>query len=189
MDHDATLLLVQSRRGDRAALDALFPLVYDDLRQRARAALRGQPSGHTLSTTALVHESYLKLIQGDRVQWNDRAHFLALVARVMRNILVNHALRRKRIKRGGGAPLDTLDEEEVLDLPAVEADRILALDSALEKLVALNPRHARIVECRFFAGMTIEETATALEVSGATVERDWALLRVWLGRELGGSER
>jgi RNA polymerase sigma factor (TIGR02999 family) len=163
-------------------MDELVPLVYSELRAIARRKLSSERRGHTLNTTALVHEAYLKLVQLDRVEWQSRAHFLAIAAKVMRNILVNHALRRRRVKRGGGAPLVPL--EEAAGMPAAEVDRILALDKALEKLTALNPRHARIVECRFFGGMTIEETAIVLEVSGATVERDWALLRVWLGREL-----
>jgi RNA polymerase sigma factor (TIGR02999 family) len=179
----ATELLLSLRDGNQGALDELVPLVYDELRAIARRKLRQERRGHTLNSAALVHEAYLKLVQLDGVEWQSRAHFLGIAARVMRNILVNHALRRKRVKRGGGAPLAPL--EEASNLPAKEAERILALDAALEKLAAVNPRHARVVECRFFGGMTIEETATALGVSGATVERDWALLRVWLGRELG----
>jgi RNA polymerase sigma factor (TIGR02999 family) len=186
-----TELLLSLRDGKREVLDELVPLVYRELRAIARRRLRDERRGHTLDTTALVHEAYLKLVQLDRVEWQSRAHFLAIAARVMRNILVDHALRRRRIKRGGGAPLVPLEEAanlpagEAANLPAREADRILDLDRALDRLAALNPRHARVVECRFFGGMTIEETAAALEVSGATVERDWALLRVWLGRELG----
>jgi RNA polymerase sigma factor (TIGR02999 family) len=179
----ATELLLSLRDGNQGALDELVPLVYDELRAIARRKLRHERRGHTLNSAALVHEAYLKLVQLDRMEWQSRAHFLGIAARVMRNILVNHALRRKRVKRGGGAPLVPL--EEASHLPVPEAERILALDSALEKLAAMNPRHARVVECRFFGGMTIEETAAALAVSGATVERDWALLRVWLGRELG----
>jgi RNA polymerase sigma-70 factor, ECF subfamily len=183
----ATELLLSLRDGNQGALDELVPLVYDELRAIARRKLRHERRGHTLNSAALVHEAYLKLVQLDRMEWQSRAHFLGIAARVMRNILVNHALRRKRVKRGGGAPLAPLEEASNLasNLPAQEAERILALDAALEKLAAMNPRHARVVECRFFGGMTIEETAAALAVSGATVERDWALLRVWLGRELG----
>ena len=185
MDHDATLLLVQSRRGDRAALDALFPLVYDDLRQRARAALRGQPSGHTLSTTALVHESYLKLIQGDRVQWNDRAHFLALAARAMRFVLVSHARSHSAQKRGGGrVPLD-LDEE--LALSDDRAEEMLALNEALDRLAALDERLGRTVEMRYFGGLTIEEIAEAIGVAPSTVKLDWQKARAWLYRELRGT--
>ena len=182
----ATDLLIALRDGDRDAFDQLVPLVYDELRAIARRKLRSERSDHTLDTTALVHEAYLKLVQLDRVQWQSRAHFLAIAAQAMRNILVNHALRRKRVKRGGGAPHAPLDESaaESAILPVTEADRILALDAALDRLAALNPRHARIVECRFFAGMTIEETASVLGISPATTKRDWSLLRAWLGREL-----
>lgn len=179
----ATELLLSLRDGNREALAELVPLVYNELRAIARRKLQHERSGHTLDTSALVHEAYLKLVQLDRVQWQSRAHFLAIAAQAMRNILVNHALRRKRVKRGGGAPHAPL--EAAAGLPAAEADRILALDAALEKLTALNPRHARIVECRFFGGMTIEETATVLAISPATAKRDWTLLRAWLGRELG----
>jgi RNA polymerase sigma-70 factor, ECF subfamily len=122
------------------------------------------------------------------VQWQSRAHFLAIAAQAMRNILVSHARSRKRLKRGGGAPHAPLEESEHLaataDLPVAEADRILALEAALERLAEMNPRHARVVECRFFGGMTAEETAVVLEVSLGTVKRDWSLLRKWLGREL-----
>ena len=184
-----TELLRSLHAGQREVLDELVPLVYDELRAIARRKLRSERDGHTLNTTALVHEAYLKLVQLDRVEWQSRAHFLAIAATAMRNILVDHARRRKRAKRGGGAPLVPFDEalvplDEAEELPALEADRILALDAALEKLTALNPRHARVVECRFFGGMTIAETAAVLEVSGATIERDWTFLRMWLGREL-----
>jgi RNA polymerase sigma-70 factor (ECF subfamily) len=183
----ATELLLSLRDGNQGALNELVPLVYDELRAIARRKLRHERRSHTLNSAALVNEAYLKLVELDRMEWQSRAHFLGIAARIMRNILVNHALSRKRVKRGGGVPLAPLEEASNLasNLPAQEAERILALDSALEKLAAMNPRHARVVECRFFGGMTIEETSAALAVSGATVERDWALLRVWLGRELG----
>ena len=178
----ATELLLLLGNGNREALDELVPLVYDELRAIASNKLRYERSGHTLNTTALVHEAYLNLVQHDRVQWQSRAHFLAIAAQAMRHILVNHALHRKRIKRGGGAPHVPLDA--AADLPVNEADRILALDSALDRLMAVNPRQARIVECRFFGGMTIEETAISLEISPATAKRDWTLMRAWLRREL-----
>jgi RNA polymerase sigma factor (TIGR02999 family) len=180
-----TQLLLALRGGDRAALNELLPLVYQELRAIARHKLRHERDGHTLDSTALVHEAYLKLVGLDRVQWQSRAHFLAIAAQVMRNILVNHARRRKRAKRGGGAPHAALDE--ATNLPASEADRILSLDAALERLAAANQRHARLVECRFFGGMTIEESAEVLEISPATVKRDWTLLRAWLARELEGA--
>jgi RNA polymerase sigma factor (TIGR02999 family) len=181
----ATELLLLLSQGNRAALNELIPLVYEELRTIARHRLRHERAGHTLNTTALVHEAYLKLIDLDRVQWRSRAHFLAIAAQAMRNILVSHARGRKRLKRGGGAPHEPLDES--VPLPDAETDRILALDAALEKLAELNPRHARVVELRFFGGMTLEETAAVLQVSHGTVKRDWSLLRRWLGRELGGS--
>lgn len=183
----ATQLLLALREGDPSALNDLLPLVYEELRALARRKLRHERSGHTLDSTALVHEAYLKLVGLDRVQWQSRAHFLAIAARVMRDILVNHALRRKRAKRGGGASHASLDE--ATDLPMAEAERILVLDAALERLAAANQRHARLVECRFFGGMTIEESALVLDVSPATAKRDWTLLRAWLARELDGPAR
>jgi RNA polymerase sigma factor (TIGR02999 family) len=182
-EKNVTELLLELQGGNRAVLDELVPFVYDELRAIASRKLSHERQGHTLDTTALVHEAYLKLVDLDRMQWESRAHFLAIAAQAMRNILVSHAVRRKRIKRGGGAPHERLND--VGTLAVVEADRILALDAALHKLSEKNLRHARIVECRFFAGMTIEETASALEISPATAKRDWVLLRAWLSRELG----
>jgi len=178
----ATELLLSLGSGDREALDELIPLVYAELRRIASRKLRYERSGHTLGTTALVHEAYLQLIQSDRVQWQSRAHFLAISAQVMRNILVTHARRRNSLKRGKGALHVSLSEAS--DLPIIEADRILELDAALHHLAELNPRHARVVECRFFGGMTIEETAYAMGISEATVKRDWILLYRWLQRQL-----
>ncbi|HET9251374.1 MAG TPA: ECF-type sigma factor [Candidatus Eisenbacteria bacterium] len=182
-DKRITELLIAFQGGNPSALEELVPLIYDQLRRLARRKLRHEREDHTLTTTALVHEAYLKLVQIDRMEWQSRAHFFAIAARAMRRVLVNHALRRKRVKRGGGVPHHPLDETE---LPIAEADRVLELDTALRKLAAWNPRHASIVECRFFAGMTIEETAAALGTSPATVKRDWTLLRAWLERELRG---
>ena len=181
----ATELLLALSQGNRDALQELVPLIYDELRAIARRQLRHERADHTLDTTALVHEAYFRLIRLDRVQWQSRAHFLAIAAQAMRNILVSHARARNRLKRGGGAPHESLDES--IELPVAEADRILGLEAALEKLAELNPRHARVVELRFFGGMTVEETALVLDVSPGTVKRDWSLLRRWLGRELGGS--
>jgi RNA polymerase sigma factor (TIGR02999 family) len=181
-EKDITKLLLELRAGNRAVLDDLVPLIYDELRAIARRKLRSERTAHTLTTTALVHEAYLKLVRLDRIQWQSRAHFLAIAAQAMRHVLVNHALRRKRVKRGSGASHVPL--EDAPDLALGEADRILELDAALERLATQNPRHARVVECRFFAGMSIEETAVALEISPATVKRDWTLLRAWLRREL-----
>jgi RNA polymerase sigma factor (TIGR02999 family) len=182
MATEVTEILLAFQGGNRSALDKLLPLVYDELRSIARRKLNHERDNHTLNTTALVHEAYLKLVKLDQIHWRSRAHFLAIAAQAMRNILVNHAVRRKRIKRGGGVRHERLDEDAAL--PAAQADRILALDDALRRLAETNLRHARIVECRFFAGMTIEETACALGISPATAKRDWVLLRAWLGREL-----
>src|SRR5215831_4982687 len=140
IQHRVTELLLSWSDGDRDALNQLMPLVYGELRTIARHRLRSERAGHTLDTTGLVHEAYLKLVQLDRVRWNSRAHFLAIAAHAMRNILVSHARSRKRLKRGGGAPHASLDE--AMDLPGAEADRILSLDESLERLAALNPRHA-----------------------------------------------
>ena len=181
----ATDLLLSLADGNRDALDELVPLIYDELREVARKKLRWERQDHTLNTTELVHEAYLKLIQLDRIQWQSRAHFLSIAAQAMRNILVSYARNRKRLKRGGGAPHEPL--EDVEEVPVEEADRILALDAAIERLAALDPRAARIIECRFFAGMTIEETAAVLETSPATIKREWRMLRHWLGREVGRS--
>jgi RNA polymerase sigma factor (TIGR02999 family) len=177
-----TELLVALDNGNREALNELVPLVYNELRVIARKKLRYERSGHTLNSTALVHEAYLKLVEMDRVQLQSRAHFLAVAANAMRHILVDHARHRKRVKRGGGIPHVSL--REVPDMAAREAGRILDLHVALEHLAALNPRHAAIVEYRFFGGMTIDETAAALHVSPATIKRDWNLLYGWLQREL-----
>jgi len=187
IQHRVTELLLSWSDGDRDALNQLFPLVYDELRSIARRRLRSERAGHTLDTTGLVHEAYFKLVQLDRVRWNSRAHFLAIAAQAMRNILVSHARARKRLKRGGGAAHASLEEAEAETLPAAEADRILSLDESLERLAALNPRQAKMVECRFFGGMTIDETAAVLEVSPATIKRDWSVVRLWLGRELASS--
>jgi RNA polymerase sigma factor (TIGR02999 family) len=177
-------LLPAARDGNRAALDEVFPLVYDVLRRIAHRKLNAERAGHTLSTTELVHEAYLKLVRLDRIEWQGRAHFLAVAAQSMRNILVTYALRRKTGKRGGGEANAPLEDEDVAIAEAPTAD-LLALNRALEKLEAIDHRQSRVVECRFFAGMSIEETAEAMGVSPASVKRDWAVARAWLNRELG----
>jgi RNA polymerase sigma factor (TIGR02999 family) len=176
-----TDLLVAAQGGDRAAFDEVFPLVYDVLRRIAHRKLGGERPGHTLATTDLVHEAYLKLVRVDPARWRGRAHFLALAARAMRNILVDHALRRRTLKRGGGATPLVLDDVAV---PGAPGSDILALNGALERLASVDLRQSRVVECRFFAGMSIEETAEALDVSPASVKRDWTVARAWLNREL-----
>ena len=185
MDQNVTALLQRMSDGDPEALQKLVPLVYEEMRRLARAKLRFERRDHTLNTTALVHEAYLKLVPLDRVQWQSRSHFLAIASQAMRRILVDYAVRRKRLKRGGGA--DAVPLEEAGILPDEGADQVLVLDAALRKLEAMNPRHGRIVEVRVFGGLTIEETAAALEVSPATVKREWALLLAWLRRELGAT--
>jgi RNA polymerase sigma-70 factor (ECF subfamily) len=179
---DPTALLTEWRNGNRDALDKLFPLVYNDLRRRARAYLRGQPGGHTLNTTALVHETYLKLVAVERITWEDRAHFLALAASAMRHVLISYARRNDSLKRGGGQIPVSL--EEALVLTDTGADQMLALDSALQRLAALNERLSRTVELRFFGGLTVEETAQVLDVAPSTVKLDWQKAKAWLYREL-----
>jgi len=179
---DVTRLLTAAAGGDRGAFDALFPLVYARLRDIAHRQLRHERAGHTLATTDLVHEAYFSLVGIERVGWAGRAHFLAVAARAMRRILINYALARSAQKRGGGQELTTLDVDAI---PGhIPDDQILALDEALRRLEERNERYGRIVECRFFAGMSIEETAAALGISPATVKRDWQLARAWLHREL-----
>lgn len=179
---DVTALLRQMSGGSGEALDALVPLVYRELRSIAHRHLRREDPGHTLNTTALVHEAYLRLVDLRRVEWRDRTHFFAMASRMMRRILMNYARMRKRAKRGGGRVPSPLQKG---DLPIDEnLDDLLALDEALRRLEAANERRCRVVECRFFAGLTIEETAEGLGVSPGTVKRDWRLARLWLNREL-----
>lgn len=178
---DVTALLFSATDGDRSALDQVVPLLYDELRRIAHRELAGEAAGHTLGTTALVNEAYLKLSRLDRIRWRSREHFLGVTARIIRQVLVDYAVRRKAQKRGGGKVPVTLDEALT---PSRQPERWLALDQALAELETVSERQARVVECRFFAGMSVEETARALEVSPATVKRDWTLARAWLNREL-----
>jgi RNA polymerase sigma factor (TIGR02999 family) len=180
---NVTALLEDLARGDDGALDRLFPVVYQELRRVAHGQLRHERVGHTLNTTALVHEAYVKLVRHPPdVQWKSRIHFSAVAARAMRQILVNHAKARSRAKRGGDAPQVSLDEAVIM--PEERADELVALDEALHRLEAMNERQSRVVECRYFGGLTIEETAQALAVSVATVKRDWITARAWLYREV-----
>ncbi len=182
-----TALLVTADSGDGAALERLVPLLYDELRAMAHRQLGRERHDHTLQTTALVHEAYLKMVDDTRVTRRGKAYFFAAAGRAMRQVLVDYARRRKAEKRGGGAKALSLDEEQI----AVDefAGELLDLDRALEQLAALNPRHARVVECRFFAGMSVEETAEALDVAPRTVKYDWALARAWLFDALGEADR
>jgi RNA polymerase sigma-70 factor (ECF subfamily) len=177
-----TQLLLQWGNGDRAALDALVPVVYDELRRIASRSLRREIAGHTLQTTAVVHEAYLRLVEQDRVRWQNRAQFFAIAASLVRRILVDHARTGNASKRGGGAPRVALDEAEVFS-PRRPAD-ILALDDALCELAMVDQRKCRIVELKFFGGLTAEEIASALELSEATVRRDWSMARAWLFQQL-----
>jgi len=167
-------------------MEDMFPLVYDELRRIAARAMRGERPDHTLCTTALVNEAWLELSKLTRIQWKNRSHFLAIAAQAMRRVLIDYAVARRRLKRGGGQLVEPLDADAVAVVAVVgdQADDILALDEALQRLTAVNERHARIVECRFFGGMSVEETAEALGISPATVKRDWTLARAWLNREL-----
>jgi RNA polymerase sigma factor (TIGR02999 family) len=176
--------LIQLRGGDSAAMDRLFPLVYEELRHIAHRMLRDERPAHTLGTTGLVHETYLKLVDRTRVEWQDRGHFFAAAARAMRRILVDSARRYRALRRGGGLQRVSLDEEVLV--VAQKSEILLALDEALEQLAALNPRLSQVVECRYFAGLTEEETAEALGVTPRTVERDWVKARGWLSLELRG---
>ena len=178
----ATDLLTACRNGSREAFDRLFAMVYAELRSKAHRLLQSQPSGHTLFTTALVHESYLKLLRTERLTLQDRAHFLALAARAMRMVLVSYARNHNAEKRGVGMPFLDLDEELILSNE--RAGQMIALDDALDRLSALNDRLSQTVELRFFGGMTVEETAEALGVAPSTVKLDWQKARAWLHREL-----
>lgn len=177
-----TELLLAWGRGDRSALDDLAPLVHAELRRLARHQMRSERSNHTLQTTALVNEAFLRLIDLRRISWQDRAHFLALSARLMRRILVDYARTRNFQKRGGTVPTVAFDEALVAS-PERGAD-LVALDDALEDLARVDARKSQIIELRFFGGLTVEETAETLRVSPETVLRDWRLAKVWLLREM-----
>jgi RNA polymerase sigma factor (TIGR02999 family) len=187
---DITQLLKAWRQGDRAALDELTPLVYAQLRAQARRHLRHERSGLTLQSTALVHEVYLRLVKAEDVQWQDRVHFFALSAQLMRRILIDRARMRSAAKRGGGAAQvehsSGLDLDQVPSTDSQAAAALCALDDALESLAQIDQRRAKVIELRFFGGLSVEETAEALQVSPQTVLRDWRLARAWLARELGG---
>ena len=180
--NDVTGLLLSWRQGDAAALDRLIPLVYDELRRVAGRRLRGESPGHSLQATALVHEVYVRLVDVDRMTLTSRAHFFGVAATLMRQILVDHARRQRADKRGGGMTMVGLGEAS----PAVWTSSVdvLALDEALDALSAIDSRQCRVVELRFFAGLTIDEAAEALGVSPATVEREWAQAKAWLYRQL-----
>ena len=179
---EITQLLQAWRAGDDGALDRLTPLVYDELRQLAHARMRHAQPGHTLQTTDLANEAYLRLVGARRVAWQDRAHFFAICARLMRHILVDAARSRRAQKRGGGAPFVDFDEQLAVS-PARDPD-LLALDEALTQLSVEDPRQGQVVELRYFGGLSVEESAEVLGVSPQTVMRDWKLAKLWLVRAL-----
>lgn len=184
---DVTRLLTDWQNGDQRALDRLMPLVYDELRRIAARHLHSERAGHTLQTTEVVHEAYLRLIDETRMRWQDRTHFFAVAATLIRNILVDHARAQKAAKRGSGAVKLSLDE--AFAVAADNGPNILAVDEALQSLSKLDPQQARIVELRFFAGLTIQETAEALNISESTVKRDWVLAKAWIYKNLSGDRR
>ena len=183
---DVTALLIELRDGDRDALDRIFPIIYAELHRIAHAQLVRERDGHTLSATALVHEAYFKLVDVTRVEWRDRTHFLSIAARAMRRILIDYARKQGRLRRGGDHQRVTLDDGLVAAADQ-QADTLLALDIALEQLGQLNERLARLVECRYFGGLTEEDTAAVLGVNVRTVRRDWVKARGWLERALSSS--
>jgi len=182
-----TELLVRWRKGDRQALDALIPLVYGELRRIAQHFLQREKPGHTLQSTALVHEAYVRMVGQNLPEWQSRAHFFGIAAQLMRQILVDHARARQAAKRGGDVFKLSLDESTAM--PGQRDLDLIALDDALKSLTELDPQQSRIVELRYFAGLTIEDTSEVLGISPATVKRDWATARAWLQREMmrGGS--
>lgn len=184
---DVTSLLADWRSGDKEALDRLLPLVYGELRRLAEAYLRRERPGHTLQPTALVNEAYLRLVGQQQVEWQSRAHFFGIAAQMMRRILVDHARAQNAGKRGGGLQRVTLDSS--FDAEERREVDLLALDEALESLSKLDPRQSRIVELRFFVGLTLEETAEVIGVAPITVRREWNLAKAWLYREMSARER
>jgi RNA polymerase sigma factor (TIGR02999 family) len=182
-----TALLADWSRGDATALEQLMPLVYDELRRVAARQLRGERVNHTLQPTALVHEVYLRLVDQRQVSWQDRAHFLGVAARTMRRLLVDHARRHNARKRGNSVQCVSIDDAK--DVAVSQEVPLLALDHALDRLAAVDPELARIVELRAFGGLTIDEAAHVLNVSPSTAKRDWRTAKAWLNRELGADAR
>jgi RNA polymerase sigma factor (TIGR02999 family) len=185
--HDVTLLLRAWGGGDKQALDRLAPMVYRELRRIAGRMMAAERPNHTLQATALVNEAYVRLVDTQQVSWQDRAHFFALCARAMREILIDHARARGSAKRGGNQVMIELDEN--LAAHASPEANLLELDDALKRLAEIDPRKSQVVELRFFGGLSLEETAETLKVSTKTVQRDWDLARGWLYRELNGNQQ
>jgi RNA polymerase sigma factor (TIGR02999 family) len=180
--HELTQLLVDWSNGDRAALDKLMPLIDAELRRLAHRYMTRERAGHTLQTTALVNEAFLRLVNRKNLQWQNRAHFFGIAAQLMRTILVDHARSHASAKRGGGARKLELDEAMVVSQQ--KASEVIALDDALNQLALLDPQQSRIVELRFFGGLTVEEAAEVLQVSPATIKREWSTAKAWLYHEL-----
>lgn len=183
---DVTVLLSQLMQGDQAAAERLMPLVYDELKRLARSYMRRERKDHTLQTTALVHEAYLKLVRQEVVHWQGRSHFFGIAAQLMRRILIDHARRYLREKRGGAR--EVLPLNEALVFSPERSEELVRLDEALVRLSALDERQGKIVELRFFGGLSVEETAKFLGISPKTVKRDWAVAKVWLHREMRCSD-
>lgn len=181
---DITQLLVAAGQGKPGAMDEVFSSLYPRLRQLARSRRRGWQGNHTLDTTSLIHEAYLKVASASSPRYESRGHFFAVAAQAMRQVLINYAEKKSAAKRGGGAAHVTLHERDIVAENAL--DEILTLDAALRRLEQMSPRQARVVECLFYAGFTVEETADALLTSPATVKRDWSAARAWLYREMHG---
>jgi RNA polymerase sigma factor (TIGR02999 family) len=190
---EVTQLLLRWRAGDEAALTALLPLVYEELRSLARRHLRHERGSHTLQRTALVHEAFLRIVDQKQVDWESRTQFYGIASQMMRRVLVDYARRRSAVKRGDGAQhvdLDAILQDESEDLPPLHEAEIdfAAIDAALKRLEALDPQQGRLVELRFFGGLSIKETADVIGVSPATVKREWAIARAWLQREITAGE-
>lgn len=184
---NVTQLLDEGSKGNKEALDQLLPIVYDELRRQAARYLRQELPGHTLQTTALIHEAYIRLIDQRNVQWQNRAQFFGIAAQLMRRILVDHARTKKRVKRGGSNLRVSLNEALAVTKGS-EVD-LIALDEALDKLAEIDPQQSRVVELRFFSGLSVAETAEVLDISPATVKRDWSVAKAWLYREISGDEQ
>jgi len=184
--HRITLLLVDWSKGDEFALEQLMPLVYEELRRMARSYMRRQPSGHTFQTTELIHEAYLKIAKGEEQNWENRTHFFGVASQAMRHILVDYARSKQSRKRGDWQERVTFAEAALVSNESSE--KIVALDDALKQLAVFDERKCRVVEMKFFGGLTMEEIAEVLKTSSKTVKRDWQFARMWLSRELAGDE-
>jgi len=184
--HEITQLLAQWREGNQSALDELYPLVYDELHRLARRYMSRERKGHTLQTTALINEAYVRLVDQKNVPWANRSHFFAISAQIMRRILIDHARRHQYAKRGGGARQVSLEEALTVVMPD-QSGELLRLDEALKSLAEMDPRRSQVVELRYFGGLNNEEIAGVLQISENTVTRDWNMARAWLYQQLTGS--